>query len=103
MLVHGDLHVRHVLVDARGALSGVIDWGDLCRGDPAIDLSLYWSLFSPPARTALLDACGPVDRDGLLRARVLALLHCATYARSERMQELEREAVAGLDRTLAGD
>ena len=33
VLVHGDLHVRHVLVD-NGELSGVIDWGDVCVGDP---------------------------------------------------------------------
>lgn len=27
VLVHGDLHVRHVLVDGLGAAAGVIDWG----------------------------------------------------------------------------
>ena len=39
-LLHGDLHVRHVLLDDAGGLSAVIDWGDLCLGDPSIDLSL---------------------------------------------------------------
>src|SRR3954470_2197755 len=43
-VVHGDLHFRHLLVDDHGALSGVIDWGDVFRGDPAIDLTLLWSL-----------------------------------------------------------
>jgi aminoglycoside phosphotransferase (APT) family kinase protein len=33
VVAHGDLHVRHLLVDD-GEASGVIDWGDLCRGDP---------------------------------------------------------------------
>jgi hypothetical protein len=37
VICHGDLHVRHVLVDSAGAASGVIDWGDLCLGDPVID------------------------------------------------------------------
>src|SRR5262245_4092342 len=32
VIVHGDLHMRHVLVH-EGALSGVIDWGDVCRAD----------------------------------------------------------------------
>src|SRR5262249_24225461 len=40
-LVHGDLHFRHVLVDG-DQLTDVIDWGDVCRADPAVDLVLYW-------------------------------------------------------------
>jgi aminoglycoside phosphotransferase (APT) family kinase protein len=39
VLVHGDLHLRHVLADATGRATGVIDWGDSCLGDPAIDVS----------------------------------------------------------------
>ena len=42
VLLHGDLHVRHVLVE-QGTLSGVIDWGDVCVGDPSIDLLFVWS------------------------------------------------------------
>ena len=101
-VVHGDLHVRHVLVGADGAAAGVIDWGDLCRADPAADLSLFWSLLPGDARAAFLDAYGPVSDDRLLRARVLALFLCAAlalYAHHERMPRLERAALAGLDRT----
>jgi aminoglycoside phosphotransferase (APT) family kinase protein len=104
-LVHGDLHVRHVLVDAAGAATGVIDWGDLCRADPSADLSLYWSLLTPAARDAFLAAYGPVEQHALLRARVLALFLCATlatYAHAEDMPDLEREALDGLTRTLVG-
>jgi aminoglycoside phosphotransferase (APT) family kinase protein len=104
-LVHGDLHVRHVLVDAAGAAAGVIDWGDVCRADPSADLSLYWSLLTPAGRDAFLAAYGPVEEHALLRARVLALFLCATlatYARAEDMPELEREALDGLTRTLIG-
>lgn len=42
--VHGDIHARNVLV-AKGELAGVIDWGDLCAGDPATDLASIWALF----------------------------------------------------------
>ena len=42
--LHGDLHPGNVLVRA-GALAGVIDWGDLCAGDPATDLAAVWMLF----------------------------------------------------------
>jgi aminoglycoside phosphotransferase (APT) family kinase protein len=101
-LVHGDLHFRHVLVDG-GAVSGVIDWGDVCRSDPAIDLPLLWSFVPPEGRTAFLDAYGPVNEAQLLRARVLAVQLCAAlahYGRVEANAGVEREAVAGLERAL---
>jgi aminoglycoside phosphotransferase (APT) family kinase protein len=101
-LAHGDLHGRHLLVDGRGAAAGVIDWGDVCRADPAIDLSLYWSLLPVDARRGFLDAYGPVTPEQLLRARVLALCLCAAlglYGHHERMPALERDAVAGLARS----
>lgn len=103
VLVHGDLHVRHVLVDESDALAGVIDWGDVCRAHPSADLSLLWSLLPPAGRDAFLAAYGPVEEHGLLRARVLALFLCATlatYARAEGMADLEREVLCGLQRTL---
>ena len=102
VLTHGDLHVRHVLVDD-GVLSGVIDWGDVCRSDPAIDLMLVWSLLPPAGRDRFLAEYGPVDEAGRLRARVLALflgVTLAIYARDVADAGLERECVAGLERTL---
>ena len=98
-VVHGDLHIRHVLVDDGGDVAGVIDWGDLGRADPSSDMSLYWSLLPPPARPAFLDAYGAVTPEQLVRARVLAVFLSAVlavYARHERMPALEREAVAGV-------
>ena len=101
---HGDLHFRHVLVDD-GDVSGVIDWGDVCLADRAIDLPLLWSFVAPEQRGAFLDAYGPVNEAQLVRARVLALQLCATlahYGRSEGNQAVERAGVDGLERTLAG-
>ena len=73
-MCHGDLHVRHLLVRA-GALTGVIDWGDVCRGDPAVDLMAYWLALPAPARPDFLRAYGhPLREDQLLRARVWALV-----------------------------
>jgi aminoglycoside phosphotransferase (APT) family kinase protein len=100
VVAHGDLHLRHLLVDEAGAPACVIDWGDLCRGDPAIDMSLVWSLL--PDRREFLAAYGPVSEEQLLRARVLSLFLCATlaqYAHHEGMRALEAEALAGLERT----
>ncbi len=48
VLVHGDLLGEHILCDpARGAISGVIDFGDACIGDAALDFA------------GLLHDCGP--------------------------------------------
>jgi aminoglycoside phosphotransferase (APT) family kinase protein len=102
---HGDLHVRHLLVDERGAPSAVIDWIDLSRNDPAVDLVLFWSTLPPEGRAEFLDAYGPVSDEQLLRARVLALFLCGTlavYAHHEGAPALEREAVGSLERITAG-
>jgi aminoglycoside phosphotransferase (APT) family kinase protein len=105
VVTHGDLHFRHLLVDERGALSGVIDWGDICRGDPAIDLSLLWSLLPADARTDFIAAYGPLTDEQLLRARVLAINLCsilALYAHEEGMTAVKQEALAGVERAVAG-
>lgn len=102
-VTHGDLHLRHLLLRDDGAPAAVIDWDDLCRADPAIDLVLYWSFLPPSARPAFLDPY-PVAEDQLLRARVLSLFLCgalAVYGRHRRLPALERESIAGIERTLA--
>jgi aminoglycoside phosphotransferase (APT) family kinase protein len=103
VLAHGDLHLRHALVDEAGGLTGVIDFGDVCRAPAAVDLSLYWSAFPRAARERFIAAYGHVDDATLLRARVLALFlnaMLAEYARTERMPELEAETRSGVERTL---
>lgn len=100
-VVHGDLHGRHLLVDAEGRPSGVIDWVDLCRADPAVDLPLYWTFLPPEGRAEFAAEYGPLDDAGLLRARVLGVFLSATlavYARSRGAADLERGAVAALER-----
>lgn len=102
MLVHGDLHIRHVLVDS-GSIAGVIDWGDVCVGDPSIDLQVAWSLLSADARSQFFEEYGPIDEERALRARVLAIRLCAMlalYARSVGYANLERESLSGIERAL---
>jgi aminoglycoside phosphotransferase (APT) family kinase protein len=99
-VVHGDLHFRHVLIEGR-RVTGVIDWGDVCRSDPAIDLQLVWSFLRPERRPEFLEAYGPVSDEQLLRARVLAFSLCsalASYAHAEGVRSVELEALAGLAR-----
>jgi aminoglycoside phosphotransferase (APT) family kinase protein len=104
-LVHGDLHVRHVLVGDDRLPSAVIDWGDLAIAEPSVDLSLYWSQLDGPARAAFRDAYGPerLTPVRMLRARVLALFLDAAllaYAHDVGDQALARTTRDGLDRTL---
>jgi aminoglycoside phosphotransferase (APT) family kinase protein len=101
-VVHGDLHFRHLLVNGHAA-SGVIDWGDVCRADPAIDLPLFWSFVPPEGRGAFLDAYGPVNETQLLRARVLSIQLCAVlahYGHDEGQVEILLAGLDGLERTL---
>jgi aminoglycoside phosphotransferase (APT) family kinase protein len=48
--LHGDLHPANVLT-ADGTFCGVVDFGDLCAGDPAFDLAAGWILL--PDREAI--------------------------------------------------
>ena len=98
---HGDLHIRHLLVNENGRAAGVIDWGDLCVADRSVDLSLAYGGFSGPARTALLSAYGPVGAEQEIRARVLAVFLCAAlaeYAADTGRPRLLNEALKGLTR-----
>ncbi|MEO8511195.1 MAG: phosphotransferase [Chloroflexota bacterium] len=105
-LVHGDLHLRHVLVDASqpDPLSGIIDWGDICAGEPAIDLAIGWMLFDPPERARFTDAYGPMDHDQVTTARLVAFFLAATlalYGATEGEPLLRDESLAALERVVA--
>ena len=40
VLLHGDLSEEHILCDVdKALLTGIIDWGDACIGDPAMDFT----------------------------------------------------------------
>lgn len=58
--LHGDLHPANIVV-VDGALSGVIDFGELCAGDPATDLAAAWLLLPAGAAQRFFDAYGDVD------------------------------------------
>lgn len=75
--IHGDLHGRNVLA-RDGRLSGVIDWGDMARGDPAMDLYSLWILLPDRAsREAAIAAYGGVSAATLRRARGWAIAMAA--------------------------
>jgi aminoglycoside phosphotransferase (APT) family kinase protein len=58
--LHGDLHGLNVLA-VRGRLSGVLDFGDLCAGDPATDLACGWLLLDRPGRELMREVLAVGD------------------------------------------
>jgi aminoglycoside phosphotransferase (APT) family kinase protein len=104
VLCHGDFHLRHVLVRPDGAAAGVIDWGDACLADPALDLSFGYAAFTEAARDAFFAAYGgEPDQERELRARVLAVALCAVlaeYAAVEQRPALLAESLAGIARAV---
>jgi aminoglycoside 2''-phosphotransferase len=62
VLVHCDLGVEHLRVDAQGRVVGVIDFEDAAIGDPAIDFAGLWIAFgSDVVRDAVARYGGPPD------------------------------------------
>ncbi len=99
-LVHGDLHARQLLF-ADGALCGVIDWGDVHRGDPAIDLAVVHAFLPPAARPSFFAAYGPVDQETWRLARLRALhvsAALAGYAKETADGPLLEEATGAMAR-----
>jgi aminoglycoside phosphotransferase (APT) family kinase protein len=71
--LHADLHPANVVV-SDGALSGIIDFGELCAGDPATDLAAAWVLLPAGAAPRFFDAYASADHATIQRARGWAVL-----------------------------
>lgn len=78
--VHGDLYPRHLLLDDDGELTGILDWGDVHQGDPAVDLSLVYGWLDEDARAAFEASYGPIDGRTARRARLVALYYGVVLA-----------------------
>jgi aminoglycoside phosphotransferase (APT) family kinase protein len=69
--VHGDLEGNCLVRDGR--LSGLVDWGSACAGDPALDIQVVWSpLFTDESGKVFLEALD-VDDDTRARSRGAAI------------------------------
>ncbi len=78
--VHGDVHPGNMVVDG-SRLSALIDFGDMCGGDPACDLAIAWTGFTPVGRAAFRAELGDGYGDATWRrargwaAAFASLLH----------------------------
>jgi aminoglycoside phosphotransferase (APT) family kinase protein len=107
--LHGDLHPANVVV-RDGMLAGVIDFGEMCAGDPATDLSAAWILLPAGAAGRFFDAYEQADDATITRARgwaVLRALNLIAIGQNGRLglpggkPTWEPAGYATLDRVLA--
>ncbi len=69
--VHGDLEGNCLVLN--GHLSGLVDWGSACVGDPAVDVQVAWSpLFTDESRARFLERLNPSDAT-IERAKAMAI------------------------------
>ena len=54
VLVHGDLHVGHTLVDPASCVTGIIDWSESRLADPSVDFMLHLLGFGPAGLARLI-------------------------------------------------
>lgn len=72
-IVHGDLYVRHLVLNNNSQLSSIIDWGDVHIGDPAIDISIALTFLPPEAHQTFKDTYGILREETWLLAQLRAL------------------------------
>jgi len=70
--IHGDLHPKNLIVEGSEVVM-VIDWGDMCAGDPATDLAVAWMLFESEQVDEFRSAYGGASAATWLRARGWAI------------------------------
>ena len=75
--LHGDLHPANIVV-TDGTLAGVIDFGELCTGDPATDLAAAWLLLPAGGAARFLGAYENADEATIRRARGWAVLRAVS-------------------------
>jgi len=93
--MHGDLHPANLVV-SNGELTGVIDFGLVGVGDPAVDLMVAWTYLSADARRVFRDELA-VDDATWARGRGwalhLGLMAAANSADNPVLRDIGRHAI----------
>ena len=79
-LTHGDLYVRHLLLDDDRRLCGIIDWGDVHAGSIATDLSIAYLVLPPESHDRFFHTYGQVNHATIALAKLRALNHTSSVA-----------------------
>lgn len=59
VVVHGDINRGNLVLDQTGRIAGLLDWGGMAAGDPAVDLMAAWTVLDGPGRAALVRQLRP--------------------------------------------
>lgn len=100
VLCHGNLYSRHILVNKDKKICGIIDWGDLCIENPALDLSIVYDFLPGKAREVFWEHYGEIEESIKMTARFFALtLTCLLlhYSIGIKDEDLKRESLWGFD------
>ena len=98
--LHGDLHPRNVVM-REGSIAGVLDWGDMCAGDPCTDLAAAWLFLEPVHHETVWGRYEPTGPT-IVRARSWAVAFGAMLLEAGRQADPRLEAAgrAALERVL---
>jgi aminoglycoside phosphotransferase (APT) family kinase protein len=92
-------------VDEEGRMTGVIDFGDLHMGHPALDLSVAWTLLPARARSDFFAVYGAVPPRVAAAARLRALTSAVAqeaYGHDVGDARLKHEGVLALRSVVSG-
>jgi aminoglycoside phosphotransferase (APT) family kinase protein len=103
MWIHGDLDARNLLVRER-QITGVVDWGAVCIGDPACDVKVAWTVLDAHTRPIFRELL-EIDDATWARGRGWALSHAliALPYYLHTYPVIVQEAWRWLDEALAED
>jgi len=101
--VHGDLYARHLVADSARQIRGVIDWGDVHVGDPALDIAIAWMYLPSNSWPDFKSAYGAINENTWRRARFRAMtyvVYLRPFAEERNDQGLHRELDFALANTI---
>jgi len=96
-LIHGDIDPRNVLIDQKGRLVGLIDWGEAVVGDPALDYAGLFYIDEHLGNHALEIQCEEEVSRLLPRVRFhreLAPLYWVAYGMNDANNRLVRKGLS---------
>ncbi len=79
-MLHGDLYARHLLLNNRKRLVGIIDWGDMDIDHPAIDYQIVYTFFPESGQKIFFEIYGAIDADTQMLAKFRALYSASGIA-----------------------
>lgn len=98
--LHGDPHPSNIVVED-GEVVAVIDFGDICSGDPASDLIVAHYLLPRSVHTVFRDAYGGIDDDTWQRGIGWVVCHTAAMLSGPSGEPLRQVALNGIAALLA--